>query len=131
MLISFSAPSSACTRTANIPEQASGWPPCSASSTAMADASGRKAKKTKGQPFISHWSSFEKSSPGQERWDLFINIIRKQADLLDNKFMLLVEDNPKDVILAQRALKRANIANDLIVVTDGVEALEYLLGKDG
>lgn len=50
---------------------------------------------------------------------------------MDNKLILLVEDNPNDVVLTRRALKRANIANDLIVVGDGVEALEYLLGKDG
>jgi two-component system response regulator len=40
----------------------------------------------------------------------------------------LVEDNPKDVLLTERAFKQSKIANDLHVVRDGEEALEYLLG---
>ena len=43
--------------------------------------------------------------------------------------ILLVEDNPDDVILAKRALKDANIANEVIIARDGVEALEYLRGE--
>lgn len=50
---------------------------------------------------------------------------------MKNKVILLVEDNPDDIALTQRALKKANIANDLVTVGDGVEALEYLLGKNG
>jgi two-component system, chemotaxis family, response regulator Rcp1 len=40
--------------------------------------------------------------------------------------ILLVEDNPGDVRLAQEALRDAKMANNLNVVTDGVEALAYL-----
>jgi two-component system, response regulator len=40
--------------------------------------------------------------------------------------ILLVEDNDDDVQLTRRALRRNNIANELIVVGDGVAALEYL-----
>ena len=40
--------------------------------------------------------------------------------------ILLVEDNPDDVLLARRALKKNNIDNDLEVVNDGAEALDYL-----
>jgi len=43
--------------------------------------------------------------------------------------ILLVEDNPDDVILTKRALKDANIANEVIIARDGVEALEYLRGE--
>ncbi len=45
-----------------------------------------------------------------------------------DKAILLVEDNPGDVALTRRALKKANIANDLAVAIDGVEALDYLFG---
>ncbi|MBI2850365.1 MAG: response regulator [Chloroflexi bacterium] len=40
--------------------------------------------------------------------------------------ILLVEDNPHDVALTERALKKANVANELVVARDGVEALDYL-----
>ncbi len=46
----------------------------------------------------------------------------------DRKDILLVEDNPDDVALTRRALKRNNIANEMQVVADGVEALDYLFG---
>ena len=43
--------------------------------------------------------------------------------------ILLVEDNADDELLARRALKKNNIANDLEVVRDGAEALDYLFCK--
>jgi two-component system response regulator len=47
---------------------------------------------------------------------------------MDNKVILLVEDNPRDEALTLRALKKSNIINDLMVARDGVEALDYLFG---
>jgi two-component system response regulator len=47
------------------------------------------------------------------------------------KSILLVEDNPDDEELILRALKRANIANDVTVARDGAQALELLLGEAG
>jgi two-component system response regulator len=48
---------------------------------------------------------------------------------MNNKIILLVEDNPDDVELTLRAFKKNNISNKIIVVKDGVEALDYLFGK--
>ncbi|MHB8106306.1 MAG: response regulator [Candidatus Cryosericum sp.] len=45
---------------------------------------------------------------------------------MSGKIILLVEDNPDDVALTLRALKKNNIANDVVVAGDGEEALEYL-----
>jgi two-component system response regulator len=42
------------------------------------------------------------------------------------KTILLVEDNSNDEYLTLRALKKYNVANDVIVAHDGVEALDYL-----
>ena len=43
--------------------------------------------------------------------------------------ILLVEDNPHDLALTQRALKKARLANNLHVCRDGEEALEFLFGE--
>ena len=50
---------------------------------------------------------------------------------MDHKPILLVEDNPDDEILTIRALRQHNIVNEVIVARDGVEALDYLFGKNG
>lgn len=42
--------------------------------------------------------------------------------------ILLVEDDPNDVFLMKRALKRAEISNPLSVASDGQEAIDYLSG---
>jgi two-component system, response regulator len=47
---------------------------------------------------------------------------------MDNKVILLVEDNPRDEALTLRALKKSNIINDVVVARDGVEALDYFFG---
>ena len=47
---------------------------------------------------------------------------------MKNKHILLVEDNPDDVKLTLRALKKNNILNKVVVAEDGVEALDYLHG---
>lgn len=46
------------------------------------------------------------------------------------KNILLVEDNPDDVELTLRALKRNNLVNKIIVVNDGAEAVDYLFSDD-
>lgn len=44
--------------------------------------------------------------------------------------ILLVEDNPGDVRLAQEALKESKVRNKLFVVEDGVEAMAFLHQQD-
>lgn len=43
--------------------------------------------------------------------------------------ILLVEDNPDDELLTLRALRKNRLANEIVVVRDGVEALEYLFAE--
>jgi two-component system response regulator len=45
---------------------------------------------------------------------------------MEDKMILLVEDNPDDEALTIRALKKNNIGNRLAVVRDGVEAIDFL-----
>ncbi len=45
---------------------------------------------------------------------------------MEEKIILLVEDNPNDEMLTVRALKKNNIINEIVVARDGTEALDYL-----
>jgi CheY-like chemotaxis protein len=45
------------------------------------------------------------------------------------KTILLIEDNPSDIELTRRALDRSRVSNELVVVQDGQEALDYLFGS--
>ena len=47
-------------------------------------------------------------------------------DKVNEVEILLVEDNPQDVELTLRALKKHNLANKVHVAKDGAEALDYL-----
>ncbi len=43
--------------------------------------------------------------------------------------ILLVEDNKSDAMLTIRALKKHNLANNLIHLVDGAQALDYIFAK--
>jgi two-component system response regulator len=45
------------------------------------------------------------------------------------KFILLVEDNPDDEALTLRAFKQNNISNEVVVMPDGAEALDYIFAE--
>jgi two-component system response regulator len=47
---------------------------------------------------------------------------------MNHKIILLVEDNPSDIELTQRALAKSHILNQLVIAEDGQEALDYLFG---
>src|SRR5712672_2220401 len=49
--------------------------------------------------------------------------------VVNDKAILLVEDNPDDEALTLRALKKNNISNEVVVAHDGTEALEFLHGN--
>jgi len=51
--------------------------------------------------------------------------------MLNNHFILLVEDDSNDVLLIQRAFQKAGLLNTLRVARDGEEAIEYLTGSGG
>ena len=48
---------------------------------------------------------------------------------MDDVEILLVEDNPADIELTLRALKKNNIANRIEVVSDGEQALDFIFAK--
>lgn len=48
---------------------------------------------------------------------------------MNDRYILLVEDNPDDEELTLMALKMHNISNEIVVARDGEEALDYLFGN--
>jgi two-component system response regulator len=49
--------------------------------------------------------------------------------MANNKTLLLVEDNPDDEELTLRALRKQNLANDIVVARDGQEALDWMFAE--
>lgn len=50
---------------------------------------------------------------------------------MSGKLILLVEDNADDEELTLRALRQVKIANDIVIVRDGKQALDYLFAEGG
>jgi len=50
---------------------------------------------------------------------------------MNNHPIMLVEDNPDDVMFTLRAFKQNNISNEIVVATDGEKALDLLFPESG
>jgi len=50
--------------------------------------------------------------------------------MADLRPILLVEDSPRDLELTLEALRRCQLANEIVVARDGVEALDYLYSRN-
>ena len=48
---------------------------------------------------------------------------------MDEVEILLVEDNPRDLELTLRVLRKNNLANSVVTVTDGEQALDFVFGR--
>jgi CheY-like chemotaxis protein len=48
---------------------------------------------------------------------------------MSERYILLVEDNPDDEELTLLSLRKNKLAHDIVVVRDGVEAIEFLFGN--
>lgn len=48
---------------------------------------------------------------------------------MEEKIILLVEDNPDDVALTIRAFEKSRIKNRIVIAEDGVEALDYIFRR--
>lgn len=63
---------------------------------------------------------------------LYINLLLSKEYSMDDYNeveLLLVEDNPSDVELTLRALKKNNLANKIVVTPDGERALDFIFCK--
>src|SRR2546426_2412529 len=112
MPTSSSGFSSGCITRASSKAPASGWPMSGASFNATGAAPGPKERWMSAQLFASHSL-----------------LARRRAMMTELKRILLAEDNPKDVELTLTALEEHNLANEVVVVSDGAEALDYLYGR--
>jgi two-component system, response regulator len=56
-------------------------------------------------------------------------VVYRKGAAMSERYILLVEDNPDDEELTLLSLRKNNLAHDIVVVRDGVEAIEFLFGN--
>src|SRR6185437_15014537 len=95
---------------------ASGSQPFRGSFVATTVPSGRKLSPGREPHSSSRWRPELPSSAGSPNRNVRLRV----------SMILLVEDDPDHEALAIRALRKANVANEIQVAHDGVEALDYL-----
>src|SRR6202453_2720144 len=108
----FLAYSNGCIARRNLKARAWDWRWCNASSIVTEAKSGPKEKSIREQLFI---------SPCQHERNL-------QMSNHTEVEVLLVEDNSRDAEMTLRTLRKRNLANHVVHVKDGQEALDWLLG---
>jgi CheY-like chemotaxis protein len=61
-----------------------------------------------------------------------MSIFTKKLDMgnFEEVEILLIEDNPLDAEMALRALKKNKLSNKILVVSDGVEALDFIFARE-
>src|ERR1041385_912240 len=107
--INFSAFSKDCTTRRSSKEPASDSPTCVVSFLATGAARGPKLNWTKAP--------------------LSISLCRNKEFMPPLKRILLAEDSPQDVEMTLAAMEEYHLANEVVVVSNGAEALDYLYGR--
>src|ERR1700761_6122741 len=95
---------------------------CDASSRGTAAAPGRRASWTKAPHFIFHCRDNKTHYSSTNRAD--------GSPMPQLKRILLVEDSAQDVELTLAALEEHHLANEVVVLRDGAEALDYLFRRE-
>src|SRR3569832_1162108 len=63
---------------------------------------------------------------GRSGRHLLLHVIARAGVNMSKQAILLVEDDEDDALLTTRALRKINLANEIVVVNDGALALDYL-----
>jgi two-component system response regulator len=95
-------------------------------------ASRRRFQQERGGGPVNHGGRFWPSEMQYLKSVALTDPVRRRRIILPNLNeveILLVEDNPYDAELTLRALERKGLANKLITIPDGVEALDFLFGN--